>query len=193
MKLKEAMNLNYNDINKMNRKELADVIKTLGRTVNYRVKTLMENKEGRYSPALHSLERSLPKGTDMSSYKVKTRGKDINQLRSDFKRYFNFINLKTSKVGGVLKVRKTVEQRLGVKFTEEESTSFWELYRKGVERYASKLKNVDSNTVQKYLASNYDKGKIHSSRGFLISMNYKIRELYEEDVESEEDLNYREI
>lgn len=112
MTLEQVMNLTWDQINKMNIKDLKAVTKIVGDVANKRLQRL-EKSDYVATQALDSLNKS--------GGKIKTGGKNINQLRGEFNRARNFINMKTSKVSTAKRVYKARDtQFFGTKAKNKE-------------------------------------------------------------------------
>lgn len=121
--IKELINLDINAVQRMTRKELAQVVSTLSSAANKRLTRLQQSPIGELSPAY---QQALKHGQRFS-----TAGKNVNQLRNEYKAVTQFLKRKTSTVRGWSKVRKETTERIGGGFSNaDEELRFWELYRK---------------------------------------------------------------
>lgn len=154
--VKQILNLEPDELMKMKRSELAEVTSLLSRAANKRIKRL-EAKDID-TPALQGYERS--------GGKFGTRGKNLNELRSEFYRVSHFLNAKTSTITGAKQVHKEVVDRLTADLTTEEREKynlttdqlkdFWEGYRKLQEVEPAQLKEYGSAQMQEYLRKQFD-------------------------------------
>lgn len=123
---KDLLNINSDDLNKYSKSELSKIVSTLSSTANKRLKRFSD--KGIETPATLSVSKS--------GGKFGSRGKTLNQLRSEFMRVKNFLGLKTSTVKGYQKVKTDFFDRVGVKtgkefsLTDEELNKFWRIYDK---------------------------------------------------------------
>lgn len=118
--------------NKLTAKELITNIKALRNTVNSRYYRL--KKMDVESPALKSFISSggplkLKKITTVNNIQ-KLEYKDINELRAEYARALNFVDLKTSTVTGFKKYRKEVETAVGGFESLEQERTYWSIYNK---------------------------------------------------------------
>lgn len=185
LSVKEALDLDWKTISKMNKEQLSSVAKVLNRNVNYRVERLKATGKENYSQAYRKLERSMKRGSDV---KLTTRGKTLQQMQQDVRRARDFLSMKTSTVKDLERIEKETLDRIGVTFVDKDSEKeFWEMYRRGEEMYGSALHNVDSTTIQKTMAEKWTEGKVHTQSGFMNSMRTQINKLYESGEYEEDD------
>lgn len=145
MKIKDILKLEPEQLMRMNRKELATVTSLLSRGANKRMQRL-EAKE-LDTPALQGLQRSGGRFT--------TKGKNLNELRSEFYRVSHFLNARTSTIKGAKKVHKEVEERIGGSLTPSQMKNFWSTYRKLKELEPSALKDYGSSQMQQYMRNEF--------------------------------------
>lgn len=141
MTIEELINLDVGDVSKMSRRELAKAVSTLGSAANKRIKRF--EKAGVETPAVRGVKRS---GGNIS-----VKGKNINELRSEYVRAKTFLSAKTSTRKGYTKIQKEFETRVGGKMTEDEAKSFWSAYNKLSELEPNFLKLFGSDRMQQYL------------------------------------------
>ena len=170
MNINDLLNLDIRDVQKMTRNELAKAVSTLGSAANKRVKRQIEKDIS--SPAVRGFVRAgglepvngefkLAKGgyntKDMGngvtkvSALISVKGKNINQLRSEYVRAKTFLNAKTSTIKGFKQVQKEFETRIGGKLTTDEQKDFWSAYNKLSELEPNFLKLFGSDRMQQYL------------------------------------------
>ena len=104
MKVKEILNLSDVQINKMTRKELAQVTSILASAANKRIARI--EKAGVTSPAVSNVK------SHEGRFSVK--GKNTNQLRGEFARARNFMTNVTSTVKGAKSSARQIEKNLGL-------------------------------------------------------------------------------
>jgi hypothetical protein len=104
MKVKEILQLSDVQINKMSRRELAQVTSILSSAANKRIARI--EKAGVTSPAVANVKRH--------DGKFSVKGKNTNQLRSEFARARNFMQNATSSVRGAKQSAKQIEKNLGL-------------------------------------------------------------------------------
>ena len=111
MKVKEILNLSDVQINKMTRKELAQVTSILASAANKRIARI--EKAGVTSPAVSNVK------SHEGRFSVK--GKNTNQLRGEFARARNFMNNVTSTVKGAKSSARQIEKNLGLGKTNKKT------------------------------------------------------------------------
>lgn len=148
MTLEQVMNLTWDQINKMNLKELKAATKVVGDVANKRLMRLEKN-DYIAKQALESLTKS--------GGKITVGGKNINQLRGEINRARAFINMKTSRIRdakAVYKARDT--QFFGTKAKNKEelkrrkamSEKISELYDKFLEMDAAAKYKIGARGVR---------------------------------------------
>ena len=104
MKVKEILNLSDVQINKMSRKELAQVTSILASAANKRIARI--ERAGVTSPAVANVKAH--------DGKFSVKGKNTNQLRGEFARARNFMSNVTSTVKGAKSSARQIEKNLGL-------------------------------------------------------------------------------
>lgn len=126
--ISDILNMDIRDFNKLGLSDLRKVVGRLVSAVNKRVRRFM--KSGISTPATRSLEKS---GGMLS-----TKDKDLNQLRTEFARGRNFLEMETSSRKGYEEVQKKTIQTLqerGIDLTTDELDDVLEVY--------GRLKDID--------------------------------------------------
>lgn len=103
MSTQEISNIDLETLNSWDRRTIARAVRRLSDTANKRLKSF--EKKGIESPAYLNVVRS--------GGKFNTRGKTINQLRSEFIRVRNFLRMKTSTQKGYERVKQDFFTRVG--------------------------------------------------------------------------------
>lgn len=124
--LKELQDVSIEELNSADRSTLSKWVSKMASAANKRLKRL--EQKGMESPAVISVGNS--------GGKFGARGKNLNQLRSEFIRVKNFLKMKTSTIRGYKKVKKdffdrveaTTKQRL--ELTDDFLNKFWRVYDK---------------------------------------------------------------
>lgn len=141
MTVQEILNFDIADISKMTKKDLAHTVSILSSASNKRIKRF--NTKGLETPAT--------KGAKRSGGNFSVKGKNVNELRSEFVRAKTFLNAKTSTSKGYKKVIKEFEERVGGKMSISQTKTFWEAYNKLVETNPHQLQEYGSDKVQRML------------------------------------------
>lgn len=123
---KEISESSVSDVNSWDRRTAARAVRRLADTANKRIKSFEE--AGIEPPAYLNVMKS--------GGKFSTKGKDVNQLRSEFIRARNFLNMKTSTKKGYVKVKKDFFDRVNataaqkISLSDETLNKFWRVYDK---------------------------------------------------------------
>ena len=169
----DILNMDIKDFNKLGLSDLRKVVGRLVSAVNKRIRRFM--KSGISTPATRSLEKS---GGMLS-----TKGKDLNQLRTEYARARDFLNMETSSRKGYEDVQKKTAQTLrdrGVDVTTDELDDIFEVY--------GRLKEIDPS-VGVILSSSQVIGEIskldntQDVQTRIMQAKERYNELYEENQE----------
>lgn len=165
--LYKIMQLDIDDIMKMTKKELLPIVKTIGKSANYRAKQVK-----RYdTPAYRLFEDS--------GGKIDVYGKTpLSQLRKDFKRGTKFLKSKTSTVKGYKELQNKLYGQFGNKLTDEDKSKIWEIYRKIEEGDYVGNKMYGSSETLKDIITLYNMGK--NDEEIIENMFLKLQDNYEE-------------
>lgn len=121
MSVKDIVNMDIRTFEKLNESDMRKVVGRLVSSVNKRVRRFEE--AGIVTPATRALEKS---GGLLS-----TKGKDLNQLRHEYARARNFLNMETSSQAGYRRVQKqtikTLKER-GVDVSAEDIDEMWRIW-----------------------------------------------------------------
>lgn len=173
MSVSDILNMDIRDFNKLGLSDLRKVVGRLVSAVNKRIRRFM--KSGISTPATRSLEKS---GGMLS-----TKGKDLNQLRTEYARGRDFLNMETSSRKGYEDVQKKTVETLrdrGVDVTTDELDDIFEVY--------GRLKEIDPS-VGVILSSSQVIGEIskldntQDVQTRIIQAKERYNELYEENQE----------
>ena len=129
------------DIMRLSRADLAKLTQIVAKNVERRAKNVAKNVPE--SPALKALEQS-------GGAKIRTRGKDLNELRSDFIRGVNFLQAKTSTVKGAKAFRSRMREiAAGDRpMTPAQEKAFWSAIGKFIEAFGTEtVKQFGSNQL----------------------------------------------
>ena len=145
MKVKEILNLSDVQINKMSRKELAQVTSILASAANKRIARI--EKAGVTSPAVANVKAH--------DGKFSVKGKNTNQLRGEFARARNFMSNVTSTVKGAKSSARQIEKNLGLgKSNKKSGKAVPSSLKKEHKRIAQKRERLE-----KTLAKRREQGK----------------------------------
>lgn len=151
MNIKDILNISQEDIMSMNTKELKKVVQQMSNVSKQRVRRLEKAN-------IHSHAKENILGDNEIS---KTRNMNINQLRSEYKKLYSFLNAKTSTVGGAKQVEKELIDRLGFKQSAENTTekinTLFDAFGRIEQLAPAIVKDLGSARLQEYIASQIDK------------------------------------
>lgn len=179
LSIDDIMNKDWNDLAKLNLVDLKALTQRLVSASNKRLKRLESSNVGDYSSALQ--------GRKKSGGRFSTKGKNINELRSEFRKAKTFLKSKTSTITGTRKVINTMSKKItgsgldkvgGFK-SERTYKRFWNLYH-DLEQTQNGLIGIvgGSAEVQKIV---YDAMKNNrSNAGAIKEINQRLDELYED-------------
>lgn len=169
----DILNMDIREFNQLGLSDLRKVVGRLVSAVNKRVRRF--EKAGISTPATRALEKS---GGMLS-----TKGKDLNQLRTEYARARDFLNMETSSRKGYEDVKKKTVETLrarGVDVTTDELDDIFEVY--------GRLKEIDPS-VGVILSSSQVIGEIakldntQDVQTRIMQAKERYDELYEENQE----------
>lgn len=176
--IKDLIDLDIDTINRMTRSDLSKVVSRLVSASNKRIRRAKASGVDELSPAYIK---------DRKMFSVK--GKNVGQLKNEYKKIKNFLTLetssqrKTSTSKGFRQVQKKVETRIGKFKSDNQEKKFWKAYRKLEEKSGggTALKHLYGSTeVQQALYKNINENDGRRSVDSIIeSMDDKLNELYE--------------
>ena len=145
MRVKEILQLSDTAINKMSRRELAQVTSILASASNKRIARI--EKAGVTSQAVQNVKSH--------DGRFSVKGKNTNQLRSEFARARNFMTSSTSTLRGAKASAKRIEKNLGLDKTAKKVSKALPSYLKNEhKRITQKRKRLE-----KTLAKRREQGK----------------------------------
>lgn len=128
LNVKNLLQLDYADINSLTKSQTAQLrkaVKVLADAGNKRLKRFEE--AGEESPAYQYI-----KGGKRAKGKFSTKGKDLEQLKSEFKRAADFMKSATGSLRGWRAVKQKTIDKLkaesGIELNEEDFDVFWRAY-----------------------------------------------------------------
>ena len=145
LSVNDIISMDWTDIQKLNRRDLAQLTSRLASAGNKRLRRL-EKAGLNETPAYTAIKRS---GGDFS-----VKNKTINELRSEYNRVRTFLSssTKTSTVRGAEKVENSFRKRLGLEegenMSESQRKKFWEGYRMFEENNKAQVFNIGSGEIQ---------------------------------------------
>lgn len=188
LKISDIMDISWEKLNSLNLEDMRQLTGRLVSASNKRIRRLSTAKRGTSSFAYQYIEE---RGKTFS-----TRGKDINQLRTEFKTAKQFLSMKTSTIKGWNKYRKEMEQRTGY-ITDDESKEwsdstwkkYWKVYRRFTETHGGTYKKGDSDRIQQMLMDIMNSNdKRRSADSFQKMIEEEYTEMYENSFSDTSDI-----
>jgi len=193
MSIKDILSMDYEEINKLSKSDLARVTGRITAVAKKRV-TRLERSDLGESPALRGLLKSRGKDVDLS-----VKGKDRNQLMKLWSNSRNFVKAKTSTITGYKKVIKKTKEILTEKTgrtysTGEVNTMFSALHKMQemgiVEGHGTAGSQYALEQISEYLSENPNA----SIDDIINGIGEEYESYYRNTYESTEDLDdYEEI
>ena len=179
LSIKDILNMDFADIQKLTRKELATVTSRLVSASNKRIRRLEKSELGE-SPAIRSLKSRT------SESRLSVKGKSQGQLQRTFTEAKHFLNLKTSTISGykavVKNIKKSISERTGKSISEIDVSKLYSTLHKAqelglVDKRGSKGSEQAVNEIIDILERNPDK----SIDDIINDIDDWYTEMYEED------------
>lgn len=179
LSIDDIMNKDWSDLAKLNLTDLKALTQRLVSASNKRLKRLESSNVGDYSGALQRRKKSVGE--------FSTKGKNINELRSEFRKAKNFLQSKTSTIAGTRKTINIISKKItgsGLNETQGFKSArtykrFWNLYHILEETQSGLISiTIGSAEAQKIV---YDAMKNNrSNAGAIQEVNDRLDELYED-------------
>ncbi len=187
LSINQILNMGWDEIERLSEKELKAVTSRLTSASNKRINRLSKTTRGTSSFAYQTVEER--------GRKFSVRGKNRNQLLTEFRLSRNFLNMKTSTVKGWKKYMKNVEERThgatsGESVTWSDATwrKYWKVYRRFEENHGGTFKKGDSDRIQQMLREIMDSSdKRRSADSFQRMIEDEYDDIYEEEQEDLDD------
>ena len=179
--------MDWEQLNNLTESEMKQITSRLVSASNKRIKRLEQTTMGTSSFAYQKVESR--------GKKFSVRGKNLNQVKQEFKLAKQFLQYKTSTVSGWKKYRSKMEQRVsGETYGESQQwkdatwKKFWKVYRRFEETNGGTFKKGDSDRIQQMLHEIFtNEDKRHSVDYFSDVLDEKYNDLYEEETEDDID------
>lgn len=176
--IRQLVDLDITDVQRMNRRELAVVVSTLASAANKRLTRLERSDVGELSPAYQQVQAD---GRDRFSVK----GKNVNQLRNEYKDVTKFLKRSTSTVSGWKQVRKDTFARIGGGFpSAAQEKKFWKAYRRLERDDYGGVHAYGSTETQRLLRQEVAQGGRRSMDDLIETMIKRLDEEYEKQQSS---------
>ena len=180
MSVSDILNMSEKRFNKLTERELKLVVGRLVSAVNKRVRRF--EKAGISTPATRSLEKS--------GGKLSVKGKSLNELRSEYARARNFLNMETSTRKGYEQVQKRISETLkerGYDISPNELDDMFEVYNDLLELDPSLSLSKDRYLLMQEIANMPDDLDVSEK---VLKAKERYTELYEQE---QMELNGKEV
>lgn len=135
----EILNMDVNDINKMNYRTIRALGSRLVSSMNKRIRSL--SKKAPYSQALNSLP---------VNFQFSIKGKGRNEIRSIIGDMIRFGQMRSSTISGYKAYRRNIEQKLGGSLSNlRDESEFWKVYRELQESNHAIFQKLSSDEILK--------------------------------------------
>lgn len=186
LKISDILNMDWSDLNAFTAKELKQLTSRLVSAANKRVRNLEKSELGTSSPAYQTVAK---RGRLFS-----VKGKNVNQVRNEFKLTSNFLKMKTSTVSGWKSYQKDVADKMkrasGIdinKWSNVNKSKMWAVYRKFEELHGGEFKKGDSDRIIQFLMETLDKTETMTEDELLDALDSEYQTWYEEDPFDDDD------
>ena len=179
MTLREILNLDYNDVMKMNREELSSVVKSMRNIYNLRKGQFI--RKGEYW-------KNIPAFKAVSSSDLSGKG-NINSLRNQFSKGLSFLNYKTSTYKGYSEYEKTVRKTLGdinQELSKDQISKTFDIFHKLEEDNNALVYNLGSKNVLNLIKNQVQGEEDLSLEEYEELLTDKYEELEKQEIDEEE-------
>lgn len=180
LSINDILNMDWEDVSKLSRSELAKITSRLVSASNKRVKRLEQSNLGE-SPALRGL-----KARENGQTRLSVKGKTHGQIEHTFITAKNFLSMKSSSISGYKKtiknIRKSVSERIGKDVSDLDISKLYSTLHKAqemglVDGRGSKGSEYAVSQITDILENNPDK----SIDDIIDDINDWYSNMYEED------------
>ena len=175
LKLDSILNMNWDDINKLSRTELAQLTSRVVSVANKRIVRLEKTKLGKQSFAYQTYKEQ--------GRKFSVRGKNTNQIKNELSNAMRFVRMKTSTVKGWTEYREQMEKRLSdatdgesINWSNRTWSKYWKVYRRFEESHGGKFKKGDSDRFQQFIYEMFSSGDKRRSADYF---QQRVNDAYE--------------
>lgn len=183
--VKSLKELNYDDILKMNEKELKEALNVGVSASNKRLRRLREkglsSSYVERAIARNELDKRK-KGQFTSKHKTQA------QMRRELNEVKNFLKAKTTTIRGAQAVNKKVAERIGKSyedFSTEGQKNFWTLYNRVAKEYPH-LAYQDSDQIQKLVLQRFNASKTKNLEQLYDEITKELDRRYEDSIDDDE-------
>ena len=176
--LDELLQMTWDDINKMNARDLRHAVRTLNLVANKRIdrltKTVNSNKPGVSDRGLYTGQ-----GDIIEKFKI-SRKATVNEARNAFANVAHYLNRGTTTMAGAQKEFKRQAEQLGVDDIDNaEMKDLWSKYRTLEEQHVF-TEEFDSEKTQRKIGEMYKTGK-YTKQEIFNKVSKELNDAYREN------------
>ena len=176
--LDELLQMTWDDINKMNARDLRHAVRTLNLVANKRIdrltKAVNSNKPGVSDRGLYTGQGDL-----IEKFKI-SRKATVNEARNAFANVAHYLNRGTTTMAGAQKEFKRQAEQLGVDDIDNaEMKDLWSMYRTLDEQHLF-TEEFDSEKTQRKIGEMYKAGK-YTNQEIFNKVSKELTKAYRED------------
>ena len=176
--LDELLQMTWDDINKMNVRDLRHAVRTLNLVANKRIdrltKAVNSNKPGVSDRGLYTGQ-----GDIIEKFKI-SRKATVNEARNAFANVAHYLNRGTTTMAGAQKEFKRQAEQLGVDDIDNaEMKDLWSMYRTLDEQHLF-TEEFDSERTQRKIGEMYKAGK-YTNQEIFNKVSKELTKAYRED------------
>ena len=176
--LDELLQMTWDDINKMNARDLRHAVRTLNLVANKRIdrltKAVNSNKPGVSDRGLYTGQ-----GDIIEKFKI-SRKATVNEARNAFANVAHYLNRGTTTMAGAQKEFERQAKQLGLdNIDNTEMKDLWSKYRTLEEKHVF-TEEIDSEKTQKKIGEMYKTGK-YTNQEIFNKVSKELTKAYRED------------
>ena len=176
--LDELLQMTWDDINKMNARDLRHAVRTLNLVANKRIdrltKAVNSNKPGVSDRGLYTGQ-----GDIIEKFKI-SRKATVNEARNAFANVAHYLNRGTTTMAGAQKEFKRQAKQLGIDDIDNaEMKDLWSKYRTLEEKHVF-TEEFDSEKTQRKIGEMYKAGK-YTNQEIFNKVSKELKKAYMED------------
>ena len=176
--LDDLLQMTWDDINKMNARDLRHAVRTLNLVANKRIdrltKAVNSNKPGVSDRGLYTGQGDL-----IEKFKI-SRKATVNEARNAFANVAHYLNRGTTTMAGAQKEFKRQAEQLGVdNIDNAEMKDLWSMYRTLDEQHLF-TEEFDSERTQRKIGEMYKAGK-YTNQEIFNKVSKELKDAYREN------------
>ena len=141
------------DISTLSEKELRSRVRVLADVANKRMKRYEKSSQAGTAAYSYAYEKAMQSGG-----RFYTGGKNLNDLRAEYKRVYKYLTSETSTQKGAKAVERRTQERLGLS-RDTDMRAYWERYEHAKPNYPQLFELFGSETLQQRLVEWEESGE----------------------------------